>query len=621
FRITGIVKDPPDQSHFSFDFIASFDSHDAWFKTDWEMTNYYTYLLLKEGIKPGTLEQKFPEFVEKYMANSRFDSEVSLQPITDIHLHSNYHREFQENGDISRLYILGLVALFLLAIAGINFINLATARSAGRAKEVGIRKVIGARKKQLIAQFMGESILLCLIATMISLAIADLSLPWFNALTGKNLAISYLNHPGMLAVIFLGAMIMGILAGIYPAFFLSSFKPIEVLGGSSRSGKGKSFFRQSLVIFQFVISAVLIFATLVIFEQLSYISKKELGFDRNELLAIRIPDGSVRQELEILRSQWQQNGNIQTVGATSGLMGGGDWGMPLKYEGGGPEDRFAPRIFAVDPNYISAHKMEIVKGRDFSREISSDLKGAFIINESAAKKLDWENPVGKYLERPVARNEAGEWRYQRGAVVGVVKDFHYHSLKEKIEPMAMYIDSSQVSYLMVKISPNQVNETLRFIENTWDTKIPEFPIDYFFLDRIFDSMYSTENQLGEVIGVFAGLVVVIACLGLFGLIAFITEKRTKEIGIRKVLGASVQHLILLLSKDMGRLVGMALLLAAVPAWWIARQWLEQYAYRTDLKPSVFIYTILILIVLTALTLFYHVIRAASENPVNALRDE
>ena len=622
FRVTGLVKDIPQQSHFDFDFLTSLDSHNPWFRTEWYMTNYYTYLLLKPDVQPASLEAKFPQFVDKYVkTENRFNSEVSLQPLTSIHLHSHYHREMGANGDMNRIYVLSAIALFLLLIASINFVNLATARSAKRAREVGIRKVIGARKKQLIFQFVGESVMICVIALFFSLAIADLSLPWFNSLTGKPLDISYLGQPGLLVSLFLGAIFLGIMAGIYPAFFLSAFKPIEVLSGGGRAKSGKSVIRQGLVIFQFVISAVLIFATLVIYDQLSFLTKKDLGFNKNELLVLRIPDQSISSDLDVLRNQWLQKPEIASIGATSGLMGGGDWGMPLKYEGGGPDDRFSPRIFAVDPEYVSTHEMEMVKGRDFSREISSDLAGAFIINESAARQLNWENPVGKYLERPATRTESGEWIYKRGMVVGVVKDFHYHSLREQIEPMAMYIDSSQVSYLMVRLSPENMEETLEFMTESWEAQIAAYPIDYFFLDRIFDTMYRPENQLGKVIGVFAGLIVVIACMGLFGLVAFTTERRTKEIGIRKVLGASIQQLILLLSKDIGKLVVIALVVAAVPAWLITQKWLEQFAYKTPLKPSVFLLTILILAGLTAITLFYHVMKAASENPVNALRDE
>lgn len=621
YTVTGLMADPPQNGHFTFDFLASFDSHDNWFKTEININNYWTYLLLKPGTDINSLDQKIQQFYKAYVdTDGTSGSKPILQSLTSIHLTSNLQRELSANGDISRIYTLGTIAILILIIACINFMNLATARSSRRAREVGIRKVIGAKKKQLVIQFLGESIILCLIAFVFALALADLILPLFNEVAGKSITLNYWSQP-LLSLGLLGiAILTGLISGSYPALFLASFQPIKVLKSNMGKIASGTLMRKGLVITQFTVSMILIVCAIIIYQQLQYVSHKDLGYQKDQLLVLSMSDNKVRTQIQPMIEEWKQQSGILGIAGTSGLMGGGDWGMPLKYEGGAESDQISPRVFAVDHDYLKVHQMDLVNGRDFSKEISTDI-GAFILNETAAELTPWEDPVGKFLERPVGRNEEGEWTYQKGTIVGIVKDFHYHSLRDQIQPLAIFVEPDYVSSLIIRLKADQIPETLDFINEQWSTNVPTHPIQYFFMDDLFNQMYMAENRLGKVVGIFASLAIIIACLGLFGLAAFTAERRSKEIGIRKVLGASVRNIIVLLSKDFAKLIAIALVISIPISIYFLKQWLENFAYRIEFNPIVFVYAGLGTTLLALLTISYQSIKAAQTNPINSLKDE
>jgi putative ABC transport system permease protein len=621
-QVTGVMKNVRRNSHFRFDFLVSFATYDFWDLNEWRMNNFHVYLLLAEDYPAAALENKFPEFVAKYVdeqADERFTAQ--LQPITSIHLHSHLFRELEANSDIAYVYIFSAIALFVLLIACVNFMNLATARSASRAREIGLRKVVGAQRAQLIRQFLGESILLSFIALFLTIGLVELLLPTFNHLSGKELSIDYGENPlltfGLIGI----TLFVGVISGAYPAIFLSSFRPATVLKATPKAGASGSLLRKGLVVVQFAISVVLIVGTGIVYQQLGYISSKRLGFNKEQVLVVRMQNEALKQKYELIKNELSQHPNVASVAATSGLLGGGDWGMPFGFEGAQHEEKFSARVLVVDHDYVETMQMKMIAGRNFSRDFPTDASEAFLINETAARQLGWESPIGKYLERPASRNDDGSWNWQRGRIIGVVQDFHFRSLHEKIDPMIMYMQPASLSYFFVRMQASQIPAALAYLEEKWHAFEPNLPFDYFFLDEVFDQMYRAERHLGKIFGTFSFLAIFIACLGLFGLAAFAAEQRTKEIGVRKVLGATVGSIVLLVSREFARLVLIAFVFAAPVAYYLMSQWLQNFAYRTGIGWWVIAMAGVLAFGIALLTVSYQAIRAALTNPVEALRYE
>jgi putative ABC transport system permease protein len=626
FTVTGIVEDVPPNSHFTFKMLCSFETlyasgrmeRDQWFNF-----NLYTYLLLPENYDYRNLEAKFPSLVDQYMGEEikAMGGRLGyyLQPLTKIHLHSHMENEIAPTWDVRNVYIFSAIALFILFIACINFMNLSTARSSLRAREVGMRKVVGARKSELTRQFMGESLIYSFLAMAISLILVFLALPYSRSLTGIELGFSS-NDVGWMVLGLLGLVFfVGLVAGSYPAVFLSSFQPVRVLKGEIKAGSGHSRFRHVLVIAQFVISITLIIGTGIIINQVHYMKKTDLGFDKENIIVLPIMDSSIRNSLESIKTQLKEIPGILSVGASSIVPGGEPDTTAMVPEGYSQEQTVLMDRIRIDTDFFPTLGIEIVKGRNFSRNFRTDQQQAVIINETAAKVLGWEDPVGKTIKRPTG-STPGNLQWEPMTVVGIVKDFHIRSLRQIVAPL--YITNTPYLYMLsIKTRDFGQAETLKRIRETWKTIDPGRPFDYFFLEDTFDSQYRSEEKLGSILTSFSVFAVFVACLGLFGMASFATERRRREIGIRKVLGASVGDVLVLLTKDFIKAVILANLIAWPLAYVIMRNWLQNFAYRTHIGISVFLLTGLLSLFISVLTVSFQSMRAALLNPAQAVKYE
>ena len=615
FTVTGVMDDVPPNAHFTFPFLVSLASETDSLQYDWVRNQYYTYLLLGEEAAPEAVVAKFPEVLASHVGEEgAAPFAPRLQKITNIHLHSHLFREMQPNANVAYVYIFSAMALFILLIACINFMNLATARSAPRAREVGVRKASGARRSTLIQQFLGESMLMSIIALVLALALVSLLLPAFNTLTGKTLTVDLLTNTGFLLGVIGLAVFVGVVSGSYPAFVLSSFKPVTVLKGQVRGG-GHAALRKTLVVFQFAISAFFIIAAGVVKNQLAFIQSKNLGFNQEQMITIPIREEPMRQQVETFKQELLKHPGVVSVTASANLPGGGDFGLPLAPEGIPPDEIPPARILAVDHDFLRTYEMEIVAGRGFTTERSGDAITAFALNEEAARALGWDDPLSKRIGIPVLG-------FEMAPVVGVVKDFHFRSMHEAIGPLVFFIPTPNwFSVSSVRVRPENLDETLALMEQTWTTFEPTHPFTYSFLDQQFAQLYLAEAQVSKLLNYATALAIFIACLGLFGLAAFTAEQRTKEIGIRKVLGASVGSIVVLLSKDFVRLVVLAFVLAAPLAYLAMTRWLDDFAYRVEISWRIFLMAGLLALAIALLTVSYQAIRAAVGNPVKALRYE
>ncbi len=634
YKVTGVMKNIPSQSHFRFDVLGSMLSQPEASSPRWVSNSFYTYIMLQPGVAPEQLAAKFPALIKKYVApqiqqalGKSFDEaiaagakwEYELQALPDIYLHSNTQHEIGVTSDAKYAYMLTAIAVFVLLIACINFMNLATARSANRAKEVGMRKVLGSFRGQLIKQFLSESVLLALLALLIALAGIDLLLPAFNHLAGKALALSIrTNVPfflGLLGVT-LGA---GLLAGMYPALVLSGFQPIAVLKGSLRAGAKSPRLRSALVVAQFAISIVLLIGTGVVFQQLDYMRNKRLGFNQEQVVVLPIETRGAQQRFDSFRQELLANPNVIAVAASDVVPGRFEGDDAFRPEGAAQEVAYPLERLRVSHDFLSTLELEVATGRGFSRDFVTDTSQAVMINETAARRMGMtpEDAVGKRLFEIGATPEESIAR----TIIGVVKDFHFESMHREIKPVVIFMQADRLWRVSVRIRPENIPATVAFLQEKWQAFEPGYPWRYFFLDEDFGRLYQNEEKQAKIFGNFTILAIVIACLGLFGLASFIAEQRTKEIGVRKVLGASVQGIVLLLSKDFTKLVGIAFLLAAPLAYLAMRQWLQDFAYRTDLHPIIFILAGLLALLIAWLTVSYQAIKAALTNPVEALRYE
>ena len=633
FKITGVIKDIPHNTHFNFDVFASLESLPDSRNDIWLNQNYQTYLLLADGASVADLEAKFPDFLKKYFGPQLLKLmgvtlqdffkqgnayNMYMQPVTSIHITSDIEGEIGVNSDIKYIYIFAAVGIFILLIACVNFMNLSTARSAGRAREVGVRKVLGSFKKQLVNQFLTESMLLSIFAFMLALLSVYLILPYFNNLSGKELALSDVIGASMIIAMIAITLSVGLLAGSYPAFFISAFKPVDVLKGKLSKGTKSGFLRSALVVFQFTTSIVLIVGTLVVYNQLHFIQSKKVGFDREQVLIIQ-DTWLMGQQVYSFKEALKQNPDIKSVAVSSYLPTPSNRSGNMYFKEGEKimtSETTSLQQWFVDVDYIPTLGMELVAGRNFSDRYPTD-SSAIIINEATVRQFSLgENTVGKRLGRYVGQ-EGKEAYYN---IIGVVKDFHFESLRQNIRPV-VFILGRNTGKTSVRIKPGNYASVINFIEEEWNKFAPGNPFDYKFMDEEFNKVYDAEMRLGNIFTIFALLAIFIGCLGLLGLAAFTAEQRTKEIGIRKTLGATVQGIVFLLSKEFGKLVLIAFAISVPIAYFAMNSWLSDFAYRIKLTYSVFIIAGLIAFFISLLTVGYHAVKAALANPVKSLRYE
>lgn len=633
FKVTGLIDKIPDHSHFHKDaFISMSTMHFS--SQTWSNVSFFTYLVLDKNADPKNLEAKFPELVKKYvvpevahdMGISMAEAQKSvntfrffLEPLTRIHLYSNTKYELEANGDIQYVYIFSALAIFILLLACVNFTNLSTAVSAKRAREVGIRKVIGSEKKQLMIQFLVESVLLTYIAIVFTYAIVFALIPQFNQLAGTHLNFGFFfSIPFIISVLVLG-LIVGILSGIYPAFFLSSFNIISVLkGSSSTSTNHKSPLRSGLVIFQFAVSTILIISTVVVYQQLHFMQNKKLGYNKEQVLYLQ--DANILGSKDVQNSFKQEllnDSRILNVSVGTDVPGNFDMDgtqiYPKEKSGNENGAEIHANIYHIDYDYLSTLGIQVLKGRNFSNEFPTD-SFAVIINQAAVNNLGWANtdPIGKTIVT------SGQHEFK---VIGVTADFHYASVKQKIAPLMMELGNHYRTGFIIKIKTTDVKNLLADIKQKWDKANAVAPFSYYFLDEHFASLYAAEQRTGQIFSAFAIVAILIACLGLFGLATFITQQRVKEIGIRKIFGASVPDLILLVSREFLKLVIIAFLLAIPLAWWAMHNWLQDYQYRIALSWWMFLVAGLSVMIIAMLTVSFQSVKAAFANPVKSLRTE
>ena len=621
YRVTAVMQDCPRNSQIQCDFVASFSSlgitKDAE-DTYWD-ANYTTYLLLKNKDNIASLERKFPAFMKKEMAGEGATVNFHLERFNKIHLYSPYD-SFVPNNSITYIYILAAVALLILIIACFTYVNLSTARSLERAREVGVRKVIGALKNQLFWQFINESFLISLIAVLLSLLLSALLLPFFNSLSNEQLeARSLFSLPFVLFSISVAVMI-SLLAGIYPALILTKFQPVKVLKGAFKNTASGQALRKSLIVFQFAISVFLIVSTFIVQQQLYFIQHIKLGYDRDHVVVLPL-DNKMLDNLAVIKQQFRQNPSVLSVSScsTTPVQGGGGFNMRSDIM---PADKqIAVTADRVDEDFVSTLGLQIIAGRDLTAQDMKDVSNDdykknifhFILNESASKELGWtaQEAIGKKMflgdDRP-------------GIVAGVVKDFHFESLHAPIKPFILFPESWR-RQLLVKVSGAHLQQTISYLESRWKALVPQRPFEFHFLDDDYNKLYRSEITLGTIMDVFAGIAIVLACLGLFGLSAYTVQQRFKEIGIRKVLGASVSNIALTLSRDFIVLTGIAIVIAIPAAWWASAKWLQGFSYRTTVSWNVFALAAVATILLAVITVSVQAIKAAVANPVQSLRTE
>jgi putative ABC transport system permease protein len=629
YMVTGVMENVPMNSHFRPDFFASFSTLEltpTGNAAEDLMSNidYITFVLLREGIDYKKLEGKFVGFVERilrplleaYEGEARYE----LDPLPSIYLRSERQGELERTGDIAYIYLFSGIGLFILLLACLNFMNLSTARSANRAKEVGLRKVVGAQRQQLIKQFIGESMILTIIAFIIALVFVALSMPVFNSISGKVLTMEYFTKLQFVGGFISLFVLVSLIGGSYPAFFLSAFRPVEVLQGRLKRGAKSSVLRVTLVSLQFTVSIVLIIGTFMVDKQLNFVRNRKLGYNKDHVIALRIRNEDTQKKYEAIKTELLRHPNILSVTASSSLPLGRN-SFSAHHAVGKPESELT-MLFSqiVDEDFIETYNIEVVKGRNFSKDFPTDRQEAVIINEAAVRKLGWhENPLGQQIEIFMSLEEK-----KRFKVVGVVKDYHFESLHKEIEPLILYNSNphgGNYYRISMRTTPERIQETVAFVKSKWQEFDSQYPIEYVFLDEQYDELYRTEERLGQLFGYFTTLAIIIGCLGLFGLSAFNAEQRTKEIGIRKVLGASIPGVILLLVKEFTKWVLLAIVIAWPLGYFIMNNWLQNFAYRTSLEFGTFLLAAALALVISIITVIYQAMRAAIANPIDSLRYE
>lgn len=629
YKVTGVIENIPKTSHIRPDFFASFSTLnlEPTGNAAQDMLNnvdYFTYILLREGADCKEFEQKLVGFINKYIGavlkGIGGSARLEVQPLTRIYLHSDLDNELERTGDISYVYLFSGIGLFILLLACLNFMNLTTARSANRAKEVGLRKVVGAQRPQLIKQFLGESMILTFIALILALLLASLTMSIFRNISAKDLTMGIFSNPILMAGLLALFFIVSIIGGSYPAFFLSAFRPVEVLQGKLKRGAKSSILRIVLVSLQFTVSIVLIIGTLIVHKQLNYIRDSKLGYDKDHVMALRIRNPETQKKYEAIKSELLRHPKILNASASSSLPLGQNM-FSVHHAVGKPEDELI-MLFGqiVDEDFMDTYKIEMAQGRNFSKEFPTDPEEAIIVNEAAVIKLGWQdNPINKEIEKFTSLTTRSKHR-----IIGVVKDYHFQSLHEEIQPMILYNAVPFGGYynrISVRVRPENIRETIGFIESKWTEFDSQYPLEYVFVDDQFDSLYRAEERLGQLFGYFTALAIVIGCLGLFGLTSFTAEQRTKEIGIRKVLGASVPSVIMLLVREFTKWVLLAVLIAWPIGYFVMKTWLQNFHYRISLGFDTFLLAALLALIISIITVSYQSIRAALANPADSLKYE
>jgi len=619
FTVTGVFQDTPHNTHLHFDALGSITTLARWFGpeglTVWDSPNYATYVLLAEDASSDALRQKMPAFLEAHLdEQARRQTALHLQPVTDIHLHSHLVGDLEPGGDITYVYLFSAIAFFILLIACFNFMNLATARSAGRAREVGMRKAVGASRRQLIQQFLGESLLMAFLALVLALVLVELTLPAFSGFVGKTLVFTA-GDPGRHLALLTGiGLLTGLLAGCYPAFFLSAFRPVAVLKGRLQTGPGRATFRSVLVIAQFTIAMVLLVCTLVVSDQLAYVRQKRLGLDAENVVVLSALR-EIAGDFEPFRNQLLQRPDILDV-TQSNPVPSGRLVINAEAEASPGDQRVSGNVFIVfaDAYFFPAYRIEFAAGRNFSPESATDAEEGFILNETAARQFGWADPA-RAIGQPFTLGR------RRGQILGVAKDFHLESMRQDIVPMVFFPEPDNFRAVSVRFRSDDMPGLMAFLEDRWQTYEPNRPLGYAFLDERFGQLYETERTLGTVFRAFALLSLLITGLGLFGMVAFIAEQRTKEIGIRKVLGASVSGIVLMLTRQFSGLVALAGLVGTPIAYVTMHRWLDGFAYHVEISWPIFLKAGLAALLVALFTVSYQALKAALADPVQSLRYE
>ncbi len=616
-RVTGILENIPSNSHLQFDYLASFSTIKAFMGEnaleEYINFNYYTYLLLPRNVSPQSIVAKFPDFLRKYRGeDTAKNTALALHPLTDIHLTTDVTWDVGTNSDKKYLYIFSAVAFFILIIAGINFINLSTARAALRAREVGVRKVVGAYRRQLMLQLFGESTLASVLAMILALASLQLLAPFLSNILGHAISFDPFADTGLLLMLIDLGLFTGVLAGIYPAMVLSAFDPAKVLKGQMTRGVKGALLRKSLIVVQFGIAVFLLVAIITVYNQLHHMKSRDLGFKKEQVVFLSLT-APLKERFETFRQNLLSSANVLNVSLAGSVPG--RVGTSRGYQWPGQEkDQDGKSFYTmfVDHQTIGALGLQLLQGRNFSNEISTDATSGYILNETAVRELGWDDPIGKPFK---------VWDEEMGQVIGVVKDFNFRSLHQKIEPLVLDIKPEWSWTAAIRIAPNGVANTLSFVQTQWRALEPDLPLSYRFLDADFDRLYRSEERLGQLFSSFAFLALFVACLGLFGLASFTAEQRTREIGIRKVLGATVAEILLLLSKEFTKLVAFAFLVAAPFAYFAMSTWLQNFAYHINLGFTPFLLGGGLALIIALVTVSAQALKAALANPIEALRYE
>jgi len=627
FKVTGILEEIPENSHIHFDMLISIASYSEEEFDGWRGNYLYTYVLVGENTSKSDLETKLKSFVTKRLEPHYGDLlvlnqdmsihevlKMHLFPIKDIHLNPSVNWEVEAGGSIASVYIFASIAVLILIIACLNFVNLSTARANKRAKEVSLRKTVGANKSQLRVQFIQESVSLAFVALALGYVMSSLLIEAYNGIFSENLSLTVLSQPRNLAFLIGATLIVGVLAGIYPAFYLTRFEPAAAIKGSQLTGSGKAIFRRNLVVIQFSISISLIIGMFTVYKQMRYIQSRTLGFAKENVVILPVRSRQIAQKCEAFRNELKSNSRIIAVTTSSEVPADTHYSNTY-YSWVESEEPVSLYVFFCDYDYVDTYEMEVMAGRIFSRNYSTDTPGAIILNESAAQRFGWkpEDAVGKKLE--------GAYFEGPTRVVGVVQNFNYKSLRQEIEPMALILDPEYIRTISIRIAPNDVEKTLSFIQEKWQNTFPGEQYAFSFLDTRVDQQYAREKKMQQIFIIFSTLSILVACLGLLGLVSYTSEVRTKEIGIRKVLGASVSSMIVLLSKEFIKWIVIANLLAWPLAWFVMNKWLQNFAYSANIGWIVFVLSGSITLLIAVLTFIFQTVRTACANPVDSLRYE
>jgi putative ABC transport system permease protein len=632
-KVTGVFKDLPSNTHLKFDVLFSYktlftrsERAVARFDQNWQRKDMYTFVKVQPGTDPKRLEAKFAQVIDKYSPDLKSKNQrdvLALQPVKDIHLTSTLSEEAEPNGDEKIVLFLSLIGVFVMVIAWINYINLSTAKALERAKEVGVRKVMGALKAHLIQQFLAEAVLINLLSALIGIGLVAIALPYFNALSGLSFVVSDLLQPWFLLLI-VGLWLIGaVLSGIYPAAVLSSFKPVTVLKGKMKNSLSGVVLRKALVVVQFMASVALIAGTLTVYRQLNFMMKRDLGLNIDQVLVVERPGISPRDRnafnsvIDVFRNELKKYPAVEGISASMTIPGKQREYKVLAKKYGTPDDQaISLRVNSMDYSFLDVFKMKLVAGRAFAEEYTNDPDTSVIITESASRMLGYKKP-----EDAIGQTVALEQFQWSPIIVGVVNDYHQVSMKKALDPALFYCTNYEGEYYSIRLHTTNISEAIENIHQSWDKAFPGNPFEYFFLNDFFNRQYENERKFGALFSTFAILAMIVGCLGLFGLSAYTATQRTKEIGIRKTLGSSEQGILILLSKEYIKLVMLSIVLAVPVVWFLMSQWMESFPYRTSISPFTFLIAGLTVLAVSLLTVSYQTIKASRTNPVESLRYE